>query len=558
LPDLKSQLLQLIEKSLRDVPESSSLSLPLSLEIPPDKKYGDYSCNIALRLASLLKKDPWDIASHIRDTLGIALQSSPLERRIKAIQIVKPGFINFYLDSLAMGDVLEEILAQGKDYGKSSLGKGQKIQIEFVSANPTGPLSVAHGRQAAVGDALGNILSLLGYKVQKEYYVNDEGNQIDLLGHSIALRAREILGEAISFPEEGYQGDYVREIAKTFLDRRRIEKLSQLNQIKDSTIYRQFGVDYLLDVIKKELEAFGVRFDSWSHQSKIATPQTIEEILKSLRQKGRLYDHEGAVWFQSSALGDDKDRVVKKNDGSFTYLTADIVYHKNKFERGFTRLIDIWGPDHHGYIPRLKAAVQALGYDPEALKILIVQLATIFREGKPLSMSTRRGQYIRLKEVMEEVGKDAGRFFFLMRRIKAHLEFDLELAKKQSPENPVYYIQYAHARIHSILKLAKESRLSLKKSGFDSLKEEEELGLIKKLGQFPELLIICHNQLDPFLLTSHLQEVATLFHKFYDRHRVVDELKPDLSRERLALIEATRVVLINGLTLLGLSAPEKM
>ncbi len=563
LPDFKTQLKSIIEQSWLELFRTFQLPteilppIPVTLETPVDKKNGEYSCTIALRLASIFKKNPFELALIIRDSIHSKLQSIPLQNKIQSIEVVKPGFINFHLTHAAILGILEEILEAAENFGRSKQETGRKVQIEFLSANPTGPLSVAHARQAAVGDALGNILKFLGYDVFKEYYVNDEGNQINILGRSIELRAREILGETVSFPEDGYQGDYIRDIARIFMDQNKITTIDQLNG-KELSEFRQFGVDYLMAVIKNELDDFGVTFDVWSYQSKIATGEAIENILKFLREKKFIYDHEGAVWFKSTALGDDKDRVVRKSDGSYTYLTPDIVYHKNKFERDFQKVINIWGPDHHGYIPRLKAAIEALGYDPQALEVLIVQLATIFRDGKPLSMSTRRGQYISLREVLSEVGKDAARFFFLMRHIKAHLEFDLELAKKETPENPVYYIQYAHARIHSILGVAKGLNLKPMTQGFHLLKEEEEFDLIKKIGNFPDVLLICHYQLDPYLLTCYLLELATVFHKFYDRHRVVDAQNPALSAERLALIDATRIVLANGLNLLGVGAPQKM
>jgi arginyl-tRNA synthetase len=311
-------------------------------------------------------------------------------------------------------------------------------------------------------------------------------------------------------------------------------------------------------IIKQELDDFGVRFDIWSHQSKIATNQAIEGVLKFLRDTGHIYDKDGAVWFQSTALGDDKDRVVKKSDGSYTYLTPDIVYHRDKFDRGFARVVNIWGPDHHGYIPRIKAAVQALGKNKDDVNVLIVQLATIFRNGEEVSMSTRRGQYISLREVLEEVGSDAARFFFLMRHISGHLEFDLELAKKQTPENPVYYIQYAHARVHSLNKKAQEMGITSKEKGFSLLTTPEELTLIKELGSLPEILLMCYSQWDPYPLVSYLQELATVFHKFYDKNRIIDPDNLELSRERLGLANASRIILSNGLRLLGVSTPDQM
>lgn len=554
LADLKIQLQTTITDSLKEL---SLSELPqVLLEIPADKQHGELSCNVAMRLTKALKKDPVSIASGLQEIIEKNIQKSPLKNKIARIEVKKPGFLNFFLTNEAFYDILYEAFKKGKDYGRLEEGSGRKVQIEFVSANPTGPLSVAHARQAAVGDALGNIMSFTGYNVTKEFYVNDEGNQINILGKSVELRAREALGEQVAFPEDCYQGDYIRDMAKDFLAKEKIKDIPALNKIKPQD-FLQYAVDHLLGVIKKELKDFGVHFDVWSHQSKIATVKNTEMIVELLRKKGFVYDHEGAAWFKSTDFGDDKDRVVKKSDGSFTYLAPDIVYHNDKFKRGFTKVFNIWGPDHHGYIPRIKAAVAALGFSPDNLEVLIVQLATIFRDGKPLSMSTRRGQYISLQEVMDEVGVDASRFFFLMRHISAHLEFDLELAKKQTPENPVYYIQYAHARICSILETAKESKLKPKESDLKLLKEEEEIDLIKKIGIFSDTLLLCVHQRDPFGLVTYLQELASCFHRFYDRHRVLGEDK-ELSAERLALIDAAHIVLANGLTLLGVSAPTKM
>ncbi len=555
--EIRQQLQLLLEEALKKAfPKQTSLPL-LELDVPTDKAHGEFSCNIALKSAKLFKKSPLELAQELAAIFEAHVKTSPFQNKIAKIEVKKPGFINFFLTDRALSEVIEEIFKQGKDYGQLSLGKGKKIQIEFVSANPTGPLSVAHARQAAVGDALANILKALGFDAQKEFYVNDEGNQINILGGSIRLRAIEILGEKIEFPEDHYQGEYIKDMASVFMEQNKIKTLEQIKGT-DLKKWSEFGAVYLLDIIKKELEDFGVRFDHWAYQSKIATPKNIETLLDYLGEKGFLYEKDGALWFKSTDFGDDKDRVVEKSDGAYTYLTPDMVYHKNKFERGFDRLINLWGPDHHGYIPRIKAFVEAFGKDREALNVLIVQLATIYREGKPVSMSTRRGQYISLREVMEEVGVDAARFFFLMRHINMHLEFDLDLAKKQSPENPVYYIQYAHARVHSMNKKALEAAITCKRAEFNLLKEREELDLLKMLGNFPEILKFCYEQLDPYPLVSYLQELANTFHKFYDYHRVIEPQNTALSSERLALVNASGIVLANGLRLLGVSTPESM
>lgn len=555
LPALRNQLRVLIENSLSEFFSETTPSLPVEIETTNDHVHGDLSCTIALRLAKALKQNPYDLARRITDTLQKNLPTSSLKDKIKAIEAKNPGFINFFLQPIAFYDILYEVFEQQQHYGRSKQGQGLKVQIEFVSANPTGPLSVAHARQAAVGDALGNILEFAGFDVTKEYYVNDEGSQINALGRSMGLRAREILGETIAFPQECYQGDYIRQMAREFIERYHIQKADQINE-QDPSLAR-FGVDYLLAVISKELKDFGVHFDTWVYQSKMATAGNIDSVLAFLEEKGLVYHHQGAQWFKSTAFGDDKDRVVKKSDGSFTYLAPDIVYHRDKYQRGFTKIINIWGPDHHGYIPRLKAAVQALGHPSESLHVRIVQLATIYKDGQPLSMSTRRGQFISLREVINEVGVDVARYFFLMRHLEAHLDFDLELAKKETPENPVYYIQYAHARIQSIMDFAKPSNLLPGCPRLKLLKEPSEIELMRLVGFFPDIITICVDQLDPYALTSYLLELATAFHKFYDQCRVIGE-DLELSKERLALIEAVKIVLVHGLNLLGIRAPQKM
>jgi len=553
--DTRLELQNIIERSLKLF---EGVTCPAVLiDVPADVAHGEFSCNIALQLSRLLKKSPLSIAQQLLPHLQELLKTSTLNKQIAKVEIKAPGFINFYLSAEGFYTVLYDVSRQKENYGVSDFGKGKKFCLEFVSANPTGPLTVAHGRQAAVGDSLVNILQTAGFDAKREYYVNDEGNQINILGRSIKARAQQILGQDVVFPEDGYQGEYIRVMAQLFITQYNIKTSADLDQQADP-IYREFGVKYLMDMIRKDLKDFGVNFDIWSYQSRIATPKAIDDLLAELRTKGFIYDSEGAWWFKSTLWGDDKDRVVRKSDGQYTYLTPDIVYHKDKFARGFARIVNILGPDHHGYISRIKAAAAALGHSVDDLDILIVQLATIYRDGKEVSMSTRRGEFISLREVMDEVGRDAARFFFLMRQASAHLEFDLELAKKQSPENPVYYIQYAHARINSIIRKADdEFHLKPKTTDLKHLVQPEEMDLMRKIGLYPDILIGCAKSLEPFGLVRYLQEVAAAFHKFYDSCRVLDENK-EISVERLGLIEAAKVVLGNGLRLLGVSAPQKM
>jgi arginyl-tRNA synthetase len=554
---LQNQIRNVIQNSL--TPFFDGTEMPsVDVEVPADKAHGEFSTNIALRATKILKRPPMDVAASFRDAILAGLASQGLTDKVEKIEVFKPGFINFYISNKAVCEILAETLHAKDNYGRSNFGEKRKINIEFVSANPTGPLSVAHARQAAVGDALANIFNFIGFTAIKEYYVNDEGNQINILGRSVNLRALERLGEKHDFPEDCYQGQYIYDMADTFLAGRKIRTVEDLNALNPAVI-RQFAVNYLLDVIKEELNDFGVSFDVWSHQSEIAGDEQIKKTFEDLKSKGHIYEQDGAMWFKTTQYGDDKDRVVKKSDGSYTYFMPDIVYHQDKFRRGFEKVFNLLGPDHHGYIPRLTAAVQALGQPKDAIRVLIVQLATLFRDGQPVKMSTRFGQYVTLREVIEEVGVDASRFFFLMRLVDAHLDFDLELAKKETPENPVYYIQYAHARTYSIEEKANAVGLyHAKLSNLKYLVEPEEMDLIKKIGHFPGILLICWRQADVFALVNYLQELAAAFHRFYDRHRVIDAEKPELSVERLALVHGARIVLANGLKLLGVSTPKKM
>ncbi len=550
---IRHKLQDIIRQGItKSCPEAADV--PILIETPSDKQHGDFSCNCCLQLSRVLKKSPMAIAQQLAPEMEAILKASSLKTQIAKME-TKAGFMNFYLSAEGYYSFLEDVFAQKERYGQGDFGKKQKFCLEFVSANPTGPLTVAHGRQAAVGDTLVNILNTVGFEAKKEYYINDEGNQIRILAASVKVRILETFAPQ-QLPEEMYQGDYIKDMARQFIEQFKIKSEHDLKK-HDGKI-TGFAVDYLMAQIKKDLQDFAVHFDIWSPQSKIANPAAIAEVLADLRANGFIYEQDGALWFKSTQWGDDKDRVVKKSNGEYTYLAPDIVYHKNKFDRGFERIVDILGPDHHGYIPRIKAAAGALGHSPDDLDVIIVQLATIFRGGKEVSMSTRRGEFISLREVIDEVGKDAGRFFFLMRQSSAHLEFDLELAKRQSAENPVYYIQYAHARIHSVIRKAQgEAGLTLKTTGFDRLTTPEEMDLMRKIGLYPEVLVGCAKILEPFALVRFLQELAASFHKFYDSHRVLDEDK-ELSSERLSLIEAARMVLSNGLKLLGVSSPEKM
>lgn len=556
---LEPTLRGLLEEAVREVVSKTkpgTTLAPIALEVPRQRGHGDLAASIAMQLASPLKKAPLEIAHALKSDLETRLSSSILAESIERIDVVPPGFINFFLKPTFLYAVLEEVLREGFRYGRGNGGRGKKAMVEFVSANPTGALSVAHGRQAAVGDALANLLDFSGYRVSREYYLNDEGTQIDLLGVSILARAKESVGMEAAFPENGYKGAYIRQLAEAFLKK---TSRKALESPRAKELARDFGVRELVAVIRQDLDRFGVKFDRWFSQKSLRRFGYLTGTLNRLKRRGVLYEKEGAWWLKSTDFGDDKDRVVIRSDGRLTYIAADIAYHRKKFERGFSLLVNLWGPDHHGYIPRLKAAIEALGFPPAALQVVIVQLCTLKRGEETIPMSTREGEFITSTQVVEEVGRDAARFFFLLRKADAHLEFDLALAKQHSLENPVYYIQYAHARISSILKNPDSARaLRLNEKGsLNLLKAPEELELLRALREFPGAVEVCAKSLEPFGMVVYLQRLAEGFHRFYDKHRVLsDDLS--LSAARLSLIQGMKIVLATGLRLLGVSAPEKM
>ncbi|MDD5281121.1 MAG: arginine--tRNA ligase [Candidatus Omnitrophica bacterium] len=542
--NIQEELIALVVRALRKGELDKLAQEEIILDLPTDERFGDFTTNIALKLSKTLKNSPRNIAAVLIELIQEEILKSELKSLIAQVKVEGAGFINFYLNADYFYNQLSKIITQSEDALRQDLGKGKKVLIEFVSANPTGSLSVAHARQAAVGDCLASILEFLNFSVQREYYLNDEGNQINILGKSVQLRREELTGKEIEFPENYYQGDYIFDIATE----------AHKKKISDADL-GDFAADYILKIIKQELFDFGVNFDCWYSQKELAKSGKVAQTFNQLKEKNYLFEQDGALWFKSTVFGDDKDRVIIKSDGSQTYLAPDIAYHQDKFNRGFDWLINLWGPDHHGYINRIKASIQAFGHSPDSLSVIIVQLATIFRNGQPIQMSTRRGQYITLREVLNEVGSDAARFFFLMRRTSSHLDFDLEVAKKQSSENPVYYVQYAHARICSILRsVTAQNNDDLDLS---VLKEKEELNLIKKMLEFKVILNVCLITCDPYMVTVYLQELSETFHKFYDLHRVLGQGEA-LTNARLALIKGVKIVLSCGLELLGVSQPESM
>jgi len=545
---------------LRDTIEScftnglpARVALPfIDVEATKDIRHGDYASNVAMMLASPVKMNPRRIAEII------VSQISAQDHFLEKIEIAGPGFINFFIKEETWRELLEEIERAGERYGENDLGLGQRVQVEFVSANPTGPLHIGHARGAAVGDAIAKILGASHYSVVREYYINDAGNQMNNLGRSVLLRCQELQGnEEVAFPDDCYQGDYIKDLAREILRKEGDRWLTRDGAIPHFT---EYAAREILEGIKADLRDFAVVFDGYFSEKELYKNDEVLKLLAFLEEKGFIYREGDTSWFKTTAFGDEKDRVVVRRNGEPTYFAADIAYHKNKFDRGFDRIIDIWGADHHGYIPRMLAAVQSLGHEKDSLKIVLVQLVNLLRDGKPVAMSTRSGEFVTMKEVVDEVGKDAARYNFLMRRSDSHLDFDLELAKKQSNENPVYYVQYVHARICSIFAAAGECGYEIpvfKDVDVQLLNLPEEMAIIKTITRFPEVVEGAARSLEPHRLTFYLNNLAGIFHNYYHKHRVVSP-DEELTKARLLLVKSVRSVLRNALGLLGVSAPEKM
>ncbi|APF17220.1 Arginyl-tRNA synthetase [Caldithrix abyssi DSM 13497] len=518
------------------------------LERPREEKFGDFASNLALQLARHLKKNPRQIAEEIKDFIN----QNP--DYISAVEIAGPGFINFFASNVSLYKQLGEILEKKAAFGKSAYGRGKKANIEFVSANPTGPLTIGHGRGAVLGDTIARLLETIGYQVTREYYFNNAGRQMRILGDSVRLRYRELCGEQIEFPEDYYQGQYIIDIARRIFE----EKGDALKDEEDVAFFKDYAEDVIFEDIKKTIKRLGFEFDVFYNEKSLYDEGKIDEVVKQLKEKGLVAERDGAVWFLTSKLGFEKDRVIIKSTGEPTYRLPDIAYHVEKVKRGFDLIIDIFGADHIATYPDVLAAVKALGYDADKIKVLIHQFVTLYEGEEKVKMSTRKANFVTLDELMDEVGVDVTRFFFLMRSMNSHLNFDLTLAKKQSDENPVFYIQYAHARICSILKLAESRGIELQASrNFNLLKAPEELNLIKHLVQFPQTIETAALSFEPHRMVNYLFDLATLFHKFYTECRVISDDQA-LTQARLALIDAVRIVIANGLGVLGISAPEHM
>ncbi|MDE7551172.1 arginine--tRNA ligase [Bacillus tropicus] len=522
------------------------------LESPKDKTNGDFSTNMAMQLARVAKKAPRMIAEELVANFDKAKAS------IEKIEIAGPGFINFYMDNSYLTDLIPTIVNAGEAYGETNTGKGEKVQVEFVSANPTGDLHLGHARGAAVGDTLCNLLAKAGYDVSREYYINDAGNQIHNLALSVEARYMQALGLEKEMPEDGYHGADIigigKRLAEEFGDR-----YAKADEKESYEFYREYGLKYELAKLQKDLESFRVKFDVWFSETSLYKNGKIDQALAVLKEREEIFEEDGATWFRSMTYGDDKNRVLIKNDGSYTYLTPDIAYHRDKLERGFDKLINIWGADHHGYIPRMKAAIQALGYDKETLEVEIIQMVQLYQNGEKMKMSKRTGKAVTLRELMEEVGVDAMRYFFAMRSGDSHLDFDMDLAVSKSNENPVYYAQYAHARVCSILRQGEE--LGLATGGdvnYKLVTSEKEVELLKKLGEFPAVVADAAQKRLPHRITNYAFELAATLHSFYNAEKVLNQDNVELSKARYELMKAVRTTLQNALAIVGVSAPEKM
>ena len=583
---MKQVIHDLIAQSLHALAQASQIptDLDYKIQVSPSKEasQGNFASNIALALAKPAGLAPRELAEKIVANL-------PTVDSVERAEIAGPGFINFFLARGAGEAVIRDILASADRYGRSEQGAGTRVQVEFVSANPTGPLHVGHGRGAAYGATLANLLDCVGYDVQREYYVNDAGRQMHILGTSTWLRYLELCGETVKFPSNGYQGDYIWDIAAD-LHREHAERFQQsadavfagvcvdapegdkekhiddlianAQQLLGLSEYRivfDCALNTLVEVIRKDLHDFGVDFDDWFSERSLADDGLTEQAIERLEANGHLYNQEGALWFRSTDFGDEKDRVVRRENGQTTYFASDIAYHMNKFDRGFAKVINIWGADHHGYITRVKASLSALGYHADDLEIELVQFANLFEGGEKISMSTRSGEFVTLKQLREDVGQDAARFFYVMRKVDHHMDFDLDLAREQSSDNPVYYLQYAHARICSVHRQCEEKGISVDtaNAALERLATDHEQALIKQLGQYPERVQSAADRREPHMVVNYLRDLANLFHSWYNAHQfIVDDA--ELRDARIALASATGQVLRNGLSLMGVSAPEKM
>ena len=554
---MKHFVRKLINSALDQAKNNGDLELSVMPEVvvekPKEEKFGDFSTSLAMGLSKSERKKPYEVA----EILSRHLQSS--EEYIASVTIAGPGFLNLIMKPIFFLERLVKVAEQGDQYGSSNAGQGKKVLLEFVSANPTGPLHVGHGRGAAVGDMLGRLLDKAGYDVSTEYYINDVGNQMNTLGRSTWARYLELQGKVNEFPADYYQGDYIKDIARDIKNKHGNEFLNKTEE-QVLSFFREYALGSVLDGIKKDLSDFDVSFDRWFSEKNLYDQKLVDTSVNWLREEKHVYDKDGAVWLKSSKFNDEKDRVLIKQSGEKTYFCSDIAYHKNKIDRGFEWIVDLWGADHHGYVPRMKSALKAMGYDESVFKVMLIQFVSLKRGGEKVSMSTRSGEFETLAEVIKDVGLDATRFFFLMRSSDTHLDFDLELAKKESADNPVFYIQYAHARICSIFRKATENGIKLLDSAdidLSPLKNEEEFIMIKKILSFGETIEKSAELLEVHRIAFYLQDLVGTFHRYYSRNRIVSD-DHALSSARLFLMNCLRITIRNGLSVMGVSAPDRM
>ena len=550
------QLQQAIREALTAAIKKAALveegtELTIHLETPKDKANGDFATNIAMQLTKLAKKPPRAIAEAILENLET--EGTDIEK----IEIAGPGFMNITVRKDFLADVVKSVFKQGENYGRTNAGNGEKVQVEFVSANPTGDLHLGHARGASVGDSLCNVMDFAGYDVSREYYINDAGNQINNLAYSLEARYKQALGMDAEMPEDGYHGPDIIEIAGKLKEEFGADILEKSEEERFK-FFREHGLRLELAKLQNDLKNFRVEFDVWYSETSLYNNGKIDIALEKLKANGHVFEEDGATWFRSTTFGDDKDRVLIKNDGSYTYLTPDIAYHEDKLQRGFDKLINIWGADHHGYIPRMKAAIEALGYDRGTLEVDIIQMVQLYKDGEKFKMSKRTGNAVTMRELVEEVGLDAVRYFFVKTAGDSHMDFDLDLAVSQSNENPVYYAQYAHARINSILRAAGEQGFNASLENLDLLVAEKEEDVLKKVGAFPQIVADAAKHRTPHRIANYIQELAATFHSFYNAEKVINTDNKELTEARLALITSVKITLANALKLIGVSAPEKM
>ncbi len=549
---LKEKIISILE---REIPQVSEIQEKIKVEIPKEEKFGDISTNVAFLLTKALKKKPLDIAEEIKSILE-------KEPEFEKVEVAGAGFINIFLSPIFYHNILKQIISEKDEYGKEKKKDKGRINVEFVSANPTGPLHLGHGRGAVVGNVQSNLYEYIGYIVEREFYINDAGRQIRKLGESVCARFFQIENPEYPFPEDGYHGDYIKDIAFHLYKYEREKILSMVDKEQAIDFCGEFAKELLLERIKEDLKEFGVEFDIWFSEKSLYTSGKVDEAIEFLRSKGLIYEKDGAVWVKTTLYGDDKDRVIIKSDGSYTYFAGDIAYHYDKFKRGYDFVVNVWGADHHGYFPRLKAAVMAFGVPEDWLKVIFIQLVKLFRNGQEVKMSKRSGSFITLKELIEEVGKDAVIYFFLTKDSNTHLNFDIDLALKKSSENPVYYVQYAHARISSVFREAKE------RFGFDPeedfeadlslLKEEKERVIMKHLAFIPDLIREAAVKQQPHKLTQITYDLASHFHYYYNHFKFLVENDEDLMKARLYLLKAIRYTLRTLFKLMGITPVERM